>query len=43
MSLSTLLGRDPLGFFSRVLSAYRGQSVAVPAQEPTEEKGETPK
>lgn len=27
MSLATLLGRDPFGFFSRVLSAYRGAVV----------------
>lgn len=28
MSLSTLLGRDPLGFFSRLLAAYRGVAAA---------------
>jgi hypothetical protein len=40
MSLGSLMGRDPLGFFSRVLSAYRGQSVQ-PVQPPVEAKPET--
>lgn len=30
MSLSTLMGRDPFGFFSRVLSAYRGAAINQP-------------
>lgn len=27
VSLGSLMGRDPLGFFSRLLAAYRGQSI----------------
>lgn len=39
MSLSTLMGRDPFGFFSRVLSAYRGAAQQqVPPTKETEEK-----
>lgn len=39
MSLATLMGRDPFGFFSRVLAAYRGaatQGPSVPVVPPAE-------
>jgi hypothetical protein len=41
MSLGSLMGRDPLGFFSRLLAAYRGQSVQLPP--PPTAAPETPK
>lgn len=36
LSLAALAGRDPFGFFSRMLSAYRGAATPVPKE--TEDK-----
>jgi len=32
LSLGALLGKDPIGFFSRLIAAYRGQAAAMPPQ-----------
>jgi hypothetical protein len=37
MSLAALMGRDPIGFFTRIVAAYRGQAPQQPT--PKEEQG----
>lgn len=39
ISLGSLLGKDPLGFFARLLAAYRGQAAVLVTQE-TKKEGE---